>query len=43
MKADSKVGLVPNAGHTANIEQPEIYHIMLDNFFEVVLSETISK
>ncbi|MCF6408132.1 alpha/beta fold hydrolase [Alkalihalobacillus sp. EGI L200015] len=31
---DAKVGLVPNAGHTANIDQPGTYNKMLENFIE---------
>ncbi len=34
MKVDTKLGLIPNAGHTANIDQPEIYNQMLERFLE---------
>ncbi|WP_408010267.1 hypothetical protein ACJROX_08235 [Pseudalkalibacillus sp. A8] len=34
MKNDTKVGLVPNTGHTANIDQPGIYNNMLESFLE---------
>ena len=32
--ADCKVGLVPDAGHTANMEQSDIYNLMLDSFLD---------
>ncbi|OIK06609.1 alpha/beta hydrolase [Bacillus sp. MUM 13] len=34
IKNDTEVGLVPNAGHLANIDQPGIYNKILKNFLE---------
>ena len=34
IKNDIKIGLVPNAGHTANIDQPDIYNKILESFLE---------
>jgi pimeloyl-ACP methyl ester carboxylesterase len=31
---DIKVGLIPNAGHTANIDEPVIYNQMIERFIE---------
>jgi pimeloyl-ACP methyl ester carboxylesterase len=31
---DIKVGLLPNAGHTANIDEPEIYNKVIERFIE---------
>ncbi|MGM0852855.1 MAG: alpha/beta fold hydrolase [Bacillota bacterium] len=31
---DIEVGLIPNAGHTANIDQPGIYHHLVDGFLD---------
>lgn len=29
---NTKIGLIPNAGHTANIDQPELYNKILEDF-----------
>lgn len=34
IKTDTKIGLIPDAGHTANMDQPELYNQMLDRFLE---------
>jgi pimeloyl-ACP methyl ester carboxylesterase len=31
---DINIGLIPNAGHTANIDQPGIYNRMVEGFFK---------
>ena len=32
---EAEVGLVPNSGHTANIDQPEVYNRMVEHFIEI--------
>ena len=34
VKGEIKIGLVPDAGHTANIDQPLIYNLILENFIK---------
>jgi pimeloyl-ACP methyl ester carboxylesterase len=34
MNDEVNIGLIPNAGHTANIDQPGIYNRMLEDFLE---------
>lgn len=33
---DIEVGLIPNAGHTANIDQPDIFHHLVDGFLDKI-------
>ena len=33
---DIKIALVPDAGHTANMDQPTIYNITLEHFLEEI-------